>query len=521
MHTHGTDTHPHTRLAREKIKSLEQLGKIAADARAGGGKVVLAHGVFDLLHMGHVRHLELARQQGTVLIVTVTADPYVNKGPGRPVFPDHLRAEFLASLEYVDWVGINHNPSAEFVLHVVRPDLYVKGSDYKNTADDITGKIDAERETVESHGGSVIFTDDITFSSSALINRYLNVYEPSLQQYLDSLRDRGTLQRLTDALEKIKDFKVLFIGDAIIDEYQYVQPMGKSPKENMIATLFQGREVFAGGVFAAANHVASFCKEVEVLTVLGDRDSHETLIREAIKPNVTLNALRRPNTPTTRKCRFIDPSSLRKLFEVYFMDDTPVRGKLSDKCRRILNERMAEFDLVVVTDFGHGLLTPEIVSTLTEKAPFLAVNCQSNSANHGFNLITKYKRADFVCIDAQEARLAVHDKYVDPTTIIQERLPTVIDCPRIVITQGKVGCLAYTPGEEPCKVPALTNSIVDTVGAGDAFFSVTAPLAAAGASMGDIGLIGNAAGAMKVGIVGHRSSVEKIPLIKFLTALLK
>ncbi|MBF0095229.1 MAG: adenylyltransferase/cytidyltransferase family protein [Alphaproteobacteria bacterium] len=512
-----TDTRP----ARGKIKTLEQLGEIAAEARKAGGRVVLAHGVFDLLHMGHVRHLEVAREQGSVLIVTVTADAFVNKGPGRPVFPDYLRAEFLASLEYVDWVGINHDPSAEAVLRVVRPDVYVKGSDYRNSKDDITGKIAAERETVESHGGSLIFTDDITFSSSALINRYLNVYEPSLQQYLDVLRDQGALQRLTELLERIKDYRVLFVGDAIIDEYQYVLPMGKSPKENMIATLFQGRELFAGGVFAAANHVAGFCRQVEVLTILGDRDSHESLIRDAIKPNVVLNALRRPNTPTTRKCRFIDPTSLRKMFEVYFMDDTPVRGKLEEKCRRYLGERMADFDLVVVTDFGHGFLTPGIVSTLTEKAPFLAVNCQSNSANHGFNLITKYSKADFVCIDSQEARLAVHDKYLEPASIVQDRLPTVIDCSRFVVTQGKAGCLAYSPGEELCKVPALTNSIVDTVGAGDAFFSVTAPLAAAGASMADIGLIGNAAGAMKVGIVGHRSSVEKVPLLKFLTALLK
>ena len=78
----------------------------------------------------------------------------------------------------------------------------------------------------------------------------------------------------------------MLVGDTIIDEYHYVLPMGKPPKENIIATRLQDREVFAGGVIAAANHVASFCKEVDVITSLGDSDSHEDLIRQSLHPNV-------------------------------------------------------------------------------------------------------------------------------------------------------------------------------------------------------------------------------------------
>jgi sugar/nucleoside kinase (ribokinase family) len=105
--------------------------------------------------------------------------------------------------------------------------------------------------------------------------------------------------------------------------------------------------------------------------------------------------------------------------------------------------------------------------------------------------------------------------------VVSERLSEVIDCPKMVVTKGKHGCVAYEKGQPITRVPALTSTIVDTVGAGDAFFAVTAPLVAAGAPMNQVGFLGNAVGAMKVGIVGHRSSVEKIPLMKFLTALLK
>ena len=188
---------------------------------------------------------------------------------------------------------------------------------------------------------------------------------------------------------------------------------------------------------------------------------------------------------------------------------------------KLIEERMAEADVVVVTDFGHGLLNKNTIELLKERAPFLAVNAQSNSANHGFNLISKYDRSDYICIDGPEARLAVHDKYASLETILQDSLPKQIDCSKMVITQGKNGCLVFDSKNGLSKVPALTSTIVDTVGAGDAFFALTAPLVASGLPMEQIGFLGNAAYAIKYGIVWHRKSVQKVPLIKFLTALLK
>ena len=522
--TDSLESSHHTlpRHARDKVRPIEDLGSVAAEARAEGKKVVLCHGVFDLLHMGHVRHLESARNEGGLLIVTITADKHVNKGPGRPVFTEQLRAEMLGSLEYVDWVGINDNPSAEPVLKAIKPDIYIKGSDYKNASEDVTGKILSEKEAVEAYGGKIVYTDEITFSSSTLINQHLGVYEPTLQQYLDLRRGTGFLDELIEALEKLKNMRVLFIGDAIIDEYQYVSVMGKSAKETMIATLLKDHELFAGGVFAAGNHAADFCDNVEIITSFGGYDSYEEFVRNSLKPNITLHAIYRDDTPTTRKSRFIDTGySMRKLFEVYDMDDTPLSGDTADKFNALIVDRMKDADVVVVTDFGHGLINDSTVELLTKKAPYLAINTQSNSANHGYNLISKYSRADYICIDEPEARLAVHDRVSTLETVIRDSLPKIIDCPNIIITQGKHGCLALGRGDGFHKVPSMTNTIVDTVGAGDAFFSITAPLMATGMPMEHIGFLGNAVGAMKVGIVGHRSSVEKVPLIKFLTSLLK
>jgi rfaE bifunctional protein nucleotidyltransferase chain/domain len=488
--------------AQAKIKTIEQLGEVARTAQSQGQTVALCHGVFDLVHLGHVRHIQAARSEGDVVMVTVTADRYVNKGPGRPIFPENMRAEMLASLGNVDWVGINHTSSAEPVLDTIRPDIYVKGSDYENPEDDITGKIKSERDAVERHGGRIVFTRDVTFSSSSLVNRYFDIYDPPLRDYLQQVRESGGANRLLRLIDSVQNMHVVLVGDTIIDEYQYVSALGKPSKENIVATLFKSREQFAGGVLAAANHVASFCKSVEIVTVLGGDDYPEEFIRAHLRPNVKLTPIRAEGRPTTRKLRYVELGYLHKLFEVYTMNDTPF-GE---------SER---------TEIDRGMIAQSTITALTENSKFLAINAQSNGGNFGYNLITKYPRADYISIDAPEARLATSDKFSDIAVVIEKQLHGRIDCDNIIVTHGSFGCYPFSLKTGVSRVPAFTKTVVDTVGAGDAFLTITAPLVAAGGDIRDVAFIGNAAGAIKVGIVGHRNSVEKVPLVKFVTALLK
>lgn len=519
--TIASQTLPEPKPARNKIVSIEELASIVQVYKQNGRKVVQAHGAFDLLHLGHVKHLESARSKGDILIVTITGDKYVNKGPNRPVFTEHLRAEMLAALEIVDWVAINQHLDAVPAIKTIQPNYYAKGQDYVNPQGDVTGKISEERKAIESVGGAIVFTEEMTFSSTELINRNLNIYEPHLRAHLDNLREGGGLEELNQIIDSVKDYSVLVVGDAIIDEYQYVLPMGKSAKENMIATRYQDYERFAGGVFAAANHVASFCKHVEVITTIGDKDDYAALIRNSLKPNITLTPIVRSDTPTTRKQRFVDPSYMRKLFEVYYMDDESLTRDVEEQLNTAIKKRIKEYDVVIATDFGHGMIGRSTVDILVNQSKFLAVNTQSNSANMGYNLIHKYPRADYVCIDAPEARLAVTNKVSPIDEVITKHLPQKIDCSKFIITSGKHGCITHEKGEVVHTIPALTKSVVDTVGAGDAFLSVTAPLVATGAPLNKIGFIGNIVGALKVAIIGHQQSVEKASVLKSLTALLK
>ena len=504
-----------------KIKTIEELSALRKASSKNGKTIVTAGGVFDLFHIGHLRHLQAAKREGDILLVAVTADTHAGKAPGRPVFSEHMRAEIVAAQEIVDWVIINRYPGAEQILEALKPDVYVKGSEYANPEDDVTGRIVTECDAVEKYGGRIVFTDEITFSSSNLINNNLRIFDPPLREHLNDLRRKGGVEHVLSLIEKVKNYKVLVVGDTIIDDYVYVYPMGKSPKENIIATIYEEGEIFAGGVIAVANTLASICSSVDVVTVLGAVDSHRNLVEARVKDNVNLTILERPSAPTTRKQRFVEPTYVKKLFEVYFMDDSPLPEGVEASLNDIIADRVADYDLVMVTDFGHGMLQPSTISLLAEKAKFLAVNAQSNSANLGYNLITRYPRADYICIDTNEARLAVGDKFKEVANIISEDLSRQIDCDRIAVTLGSEGCAVFEDGTGVCEVPAVADSPIDGVGAGDAFFAITAPIVASGAAMKDVGFIGNITGGLKIRIVGHRQSIEKTSLVKTARALLK
>lgn len=275
---------------------------------------------------------------------------------------------------------------------------------------------------------------------------------------------------LKNLLETVSRYNVLLVGDAIIDEYVYVRPQGKSPKENIITNRIVRSESFRGGVWAAEQHVGNFCQGTGI-----ERGATVTIKR-----------------------RFVEEQYITKLFEVHETENRPMGYK----------PLAAElYDMVLVTDFGHGAVTPFVIEGLIRNAKFLAVNAQTNSANYGFNLITKYPRADFVVLDELEARLAACDRDSPIEQVIES-----LGFERIIVTLGPKGSIGYDRGMFTT-APAMSEKVVDTMGAGDAFFCVTAPLAAAGADMETLCRVGNAAGAIKCGVVGHRQAVTREALL--------
>ena len=504
----------------KKILSLEAIAEQSAVLKDQGKRVVLCHGTFDLMHTGHIRYLQRARQEGDVLLVTVTADEFVNKGPGRPVFGEHLRAENLAALECVDFVAINRAVSAVDALHRIRPNVYAKGREYRSHGDDVTGNIIREQDAVEEHGGEIFYTDEITFSSSSLLNQHFGVFPPETRNFLEAFAEKWPIREIHRIVGSLADLKVLVIGDAIIDQYHYVSPLGQTGKGNALAVRFEGEEQFAGGSVAVVNHVASFVNSATLVTGLGDTDSHEGFIREKLLTNVKPVFSRFKNAPTVTKRRFVD-NDLAKLFEVYFFQETPV---LEDEGRDVckwLDDNVADYDVVVVADFGNGFITDGMIRVLCAKARFLAVNTQINSGNRGYHVINRYSRADFVSLNEPELRLAAHDRH-SPLEEVTEKVAAKVTAGHLAVTRGTKGVMMLESGARVFhKVPALSSRVIDRVGAGDAFLALAALCLGKGAAADLAAFIGSVAAAMDVQIVGNREPIDPTGLKKYVSTLLK
>jgi rfaE bifunctional protein nucleotidyltransferase chain/domain len=503
-----------------KIKRLEDLAKALAKERGQGKKIIHCHGVFDLLHIGHIKHLEAARKLGDVLVVTITPDHFVNKGPHRPAFPERLRAEALASLACVDYVAINGWPTAVETIQLLKPALFVKGIVRESGKRDHSDAVEREEAAIESVGGRLVYTDEETYSASTLINRFMEVFTPETKAFLEQFRNRHTPEEIVGYLQAIRKLKVLVIGESIIDEYQFCSVLGKSGKESILAALHNRTEQYVGGILAVANHVSNFCDEIGVLSSLGEVNSCEDFIRSKLNSNVVPHFVRVHGSSTLIKRRFLQEYPGAKLFEVYVMDDRDLPVEAEDGFCGLLEKLLPQYDVVIVADYGHGLITERGRGLICGKSKYLAVNTQTNAGNRGFNTISKYSRADYASIGEMEVRLDARQLTADLGILIRN-LAEKIATRKLLVTQGSFGCVVHDRDQGAYTVPAFSIRVVDRVGAGDAVLGVTAPCAALGVPPAVLGFIANVVGAEACTIMGNRSFIEPASLFRHITSLMK
>lgn len=506
----------------DKIIPFDQLSALSEKLKAQNKKIVLSHGVFDLLHPGHFKHFEAAKKFGDVLIVTITEDKYVNKGPGRPVFNEKTRAETLAAIQVIDYVSINRNPLSVTAIEAIKPHFYVKGQDYKVDKDDITGGIIPERNKVEEFNGKLVFTEEVQFSSSKLINKHSDFTKDEVKKYLNKVQEFTSFEKLKNDFDKISKFRVLVVGDIILDEYTFVEPLGKASKSATITAKKLNSEIYAGGVLAVANHISNFVEEVTLVSAYGLNFgvNYLDLIKNKLNKNVNFKPVFWNERPTVLKRRYLDRIFKNKLFEIIEIEDSPLSAEEKKQLKELTSDMYSKYDLVVISDFGHGLIDSEMIDHFVSQKVFLSVNVQTNSANRGFNLLTKYPRCNYFAIDENECRLATADKYTDVKVLFSELIKkTGADV--AAITLGVKGSMvARKNSVNPEIAPVLSGEVVDTIGAGDAYLSISSLLAKNGNTPEEIAFVGNAVGAMAVKILGNESFIEKVPLMKYLKTLL-
>lgn len=476
-------------------------------------KVVLCHGVFDLFHIGHLRHLQSAKKLGDYLVVSITDDTFVNKGPNRPVFTAKYRAEILASLEFVDFVYVNASDSAVNLIQLISPNFYVKGQEYLNDKNDFNQKFQDESQTVLKMGGKIHFTQDIVFSSSTFINRFFNQFSDEFIIWRDNFLKSFSIEDVVEFVEKISTLNIAVLGEIILDEYVFCETLGKTSKEPVLAGRILSSKIFTGGSHAVAKTCSNLGASVHLFSEIGDMD-----ITNYEFPNLSLT-LEKSLSTTITKSRLLDESTGIKLFETYKMGEpNTIQSSLNLVAK--VEKISGELNGVIACDYGHGFFDDPKIKFLDNLFIFKALNVQNNAGNYGTNSIYKFKNIDFVTMNLKELRLETKRTGISLQNFITN-LSETVKVGEILITKGGDGVQIITNKFEVSESPGLSANVVDRVGAGDVVLAVSSLLKMVNTPNLINAFVSNVAGSLAIGHLGNEKILDKRTLIKTIVGLLK
>jgi cytidyltransferase-like protein len=454
---------------RHKIKTPEELrGLLGAPPRSA--KVIMCHGVFDVVHPGHVRHLLFAKSKGDVLIASLTADKFIEKGKYRPHVPQDLRAINLAAFEMVDYVLIDDCATPLKNLGIIQPDYYAKGYEY--TAN---GKLHPrtrdELAVVKSYGGEVLFSPgDVVYSSSKLIN----LAPPSLKlEKLFILMDREgvTFDQLRQALDAFGGKRVHVVGDTIVDTYTHCGMIFGQTKTPTMSVLFEKKNDFLGGAGVVASHMKAAGADVTLSTVLGN-DARKDFVLERLEVSgVRSGAVIDETRPTINKNVVVVGG-----YHVLKIDTLDNSSISEDVLQRLTSAiRSTPVDSVVYSDFRYGMFNRRTIPAFIEAIPERCYRVGDSQGRWGN--ILDFQSFDLITPNEREARYALADQ----DSGVRPLAATLYDsarCKLLILKLGDRGVLTCrgAPHESLDSffvIDSFVDDLVDPIGAGDALLAYT------------------------------------------------
>ncbi|MDC0449573.1 PfkB family carbohydrate kinase [Pelagibacteraceae bacterium] len=503
----------------KKILLTSELQKEIQENKKSGKKIVLCHGVFDLLHYGHINHFEQAKSHGDILIVSLTPDQFVNKGPLRPAFEERIRMKALASLQIVDFVYLNNSPSAVEAINKLKPDIYCKGSDYKIHKQDLTKNIKREINAIKKVKGKIIYTGGQTFSSGKLINTFSDDLSPSMKKNINFIKKKYYFDQIKKVVDNFKNLKVLIIGELIIDEYVYCEALGKSGKDPMLVLKDISTEKYIGGSGAIAKNLLSFSKNITLFTALGEKKEQLNFIKKNLK-GIKLKYIKKTNSPTIVKKRFLDFNSGSKILGIYTINDNLLSKKNEIEFKQLINTA-GKYDVVITSDYGHGLISKQCAKIIYKKSKYLALNAQVNAANIGFHGLKKYRNVHSVIINEKELRHELRDKDSDIKMLIK-KLSNFHNFKNLIVTRGTTGAILFDKKSNKfIESDALAKNAVDKIGAGDTMLSLISLCMQSKLDNHLSLLIASIGAAISVKNYANKYTLDKNQILKSLESIIK
>lgn len=510
-----------------KIVDRDGLLRVRRRLRDEGRTLVQCHGCFDIVHPGHIRHLRQARALGDALLVSITGDPEIRKGAGRPLIPEELRAENLAALDCVDFVYVDHSATASDLLAAVHPDVYVKGKEYETNADP---RFRAEREIVERGGGRVVFSSgDVVFSSTALIaalEQHSDPYHQRLVQLAKAPELAGP--ELFRLVSSFRGRRVVVVGEVILDTYilcDRPEVAGESPV--MTLRPLEARN-YDGGAAIIARHAAALGAAPILVTALPDSPEGQSLRARLERDGIEVRAVP-SDTPVPEKQRFLVGS--QKIMKVDLVEPFVLDESRHEALRRMAHEAAAEStpgdpldmgvgrsagqcDAAIVADFGLGLFSPRSLADLTrELRPVARVLAGDVSGRK--SSLRSMVGMDLLCPSESELRDALH-LHAEGLPLVTWRLLEETGSKAALVTLGADGLLAFArlPDQSPETgewkqrlasehVPALVPIALDPLGCGDALLATASLALASGGTMLQAAFLGACAAGVQVQRLGN------------------
>ena len=456
----------HARYA-HKIKTAEELRQILG-ARPRKQRAIMCHGVFDVVHPGHVRHMIYAKGKAEILIASITADRHISKGHYRPHVPQNLRALNLAAFEMIDYVVIDPNATPIENIAVIQPDYLAKGYEYN--ASGMPPRTAEEAEALKAYGGEIVFTPgDIVYSSSTIIN----AKPPDLK--LDKLQvlmeQRGlTFDDMLRTLDNLAGHRLHIVGDTIVDSYTQCAMIGGQTKTPTMSVLFERRTDFVGGAAIVAKHCRAAGAEVTFSTVLGE-DEHKTFVLDDLEnAGVHVNSFF-ANRPTVNKNAVVVGGY--RLLKIDTLDNSSISDSILNAMTRRIRETPAE--AVIFADFRHGIFNRRTIPAFVEAIPDGAYKVADSQVASRWGNITEFAGFDLITPNEREARFALgdQDSGIRP---LASGLYDAAQCKLLILKLGERGVLACTDSDHESLdsffvMDSFAETILDPVGAGDALLA--------------------------------------------------
>lgn len=453
------------------MKDSQLIEKKIRLLRKNNKSIGLCHGVFDVIHYGHIKHFEAAKKKCDYLFVSITSDEYIKKGPGRPIHSNSERLFFLKNLKLIDKAFIADGDSAVKSINLIKPDFYFKGNDYRDNSLDKTKKIFIEINAVMKNKGKIIYTNEKQMSSSKIVNQLGLALNEEQVNFLGKIKKKINFNSIIKALDELKKDKVLVVGDLIIDQYIYGNVLGKSGKEPHIVFSKLKEDLYIGGSAIIANHLSDFIKNVSLISDLGKEKEIKKLLNSNLKKNIThLKILPSKDYKSCIKTRFVDELTKYKLFGSYTIPNLQIL-EFYKKLNLKLSKLIKKNDIIIIADYSNNFFNLKSINLIKKSKKFISAMVQKNSNNPSFFSLNYINNFDLVCINDGELRSELRDKYTN-IDILAKNFLKKNKLKFLVITKGVNGSILFDKDLNKYSCPAFNLKPIDKIGAGDSMLAI-------------------------------------------------